>query len=114
MSTGAITLIIGFVGLIVLGGIGFLLIKLTDHESLGFGLLFGGLVVLILTFFVGSSINEDQHWNYAIKQDYTFYVDGQEVEPENVDPDHYNITYDDDNHKVMLSPIARWRYVDHG
>ena len=114
MPTGTIILIIGFVSLIILGGIGVLLIKLTDHKSLGFGLLCAGLAVLLLTFLASGPINENQHWNYAVEQNYAFYVDGQEIEPENIDPDHYNITYDDENHKVMLSPVARWRYVDHG
>lgn len=69
----------------------------------------GVLVVAILllggtVWFVGSIEEEEaRHWERALDEGYSFYVDGSEVEPENVDRNQYEITFDDEANKVFLS-----------
>ena len=47
---------------------------------------------------------EAKHWNEAIEESYSFYVDGSEVDPDNIDRNqYYEITFDDDAYKVFLS-----------
>ena len=54
----------------------------------GLGLIFGGKSLCL---------------QKAINEKYTFYLDGQEVDVNTIDVDHYRVSYDENNHTVMLS-----------
>lgn len=45
-----------------------------------------------------------QHWDEAVSNGYVFYVDGIEVDPNNLDKNFYSkVHFDDENKKVMVS-----------
>ena len=46
---------------------------------------------------------ENAKWDMVIHNNYTFYVDGQEVDPDNIDKTFYKISYDDESKKVFLT-----------
>lgn len=43
-------------------------------------------------------------WEKAITDGYVFYIDGQEIDPQNINMNKYQVTYDDETKKVMLNP----------
>ena len=43
----------------------------------------------------------------AINDNYTFYLDGQEVDVKTIDVNHYRVSYDEENHTVMLAQRGR-------
>lgn len=62
-------------------------------------ILLGVIVVAIV------SLNTNkQHWDEAVSNGYVFYVDGIEVNPNNLDKNFYSkVHFDDENKKVMVS-----------
>lgn len=58
----------------------------------GLGLVFGGQQLCL---------------QKAINEKYTFYLDGQEVDVKTIDVNHYRVSYDENNHTVMLSQRGR-------
>lgn len=59
----------------------------------GIGLIFGGKSLCV---------------QKAINEQYTFYLDGQEVDVNTIDVNHYRVSYDENNHTVMLSQRRGW------
>ncbi|MBE7072595.1 MAG: hypothetical protein E7383_07605 [Ruminococcaceae bacterium] len=51
----------------------------------------------------GRKIVEERRWNQALDENYTFYIDGVQVNPDTVVPSDYKITYDDENKNVMIT-----------
>jgi len=51
----------------------------------------------------GRKIVEERRWNQAIVENYTFYIDGVQVNPDTVVQSDYKITYDDENKNVMMT-----------
>lgn len=43
----------------------------------------------------------------AATDEYTTYLDGQEIDFSNIDPDKYSITIDYENHKIILTSRSR-------
>ena len=66
----------------------------------------GGAILVVIAFaivWIGEPEYRNRRWNAAVSDGYAFYVDGQEVEPENIRHDQYShITYDEKEHKVFL------------
>lgn len=58
----------------------------------GLGLVFGGKELCL---------------QKAINENYTFYLDGQEVDVKTIDVEHYRVSYDEKNHTVMLAQRGR-------
>ncbi len=55
----------------------------------------------------GRKIVEERRWNQAIGENYTFYIDGVQVNPDTVVRSDYKITYDDENKNVMMTRSDR-------
>lgn len=55
----------------------------------------------------GRKIVEERRWNQAIGENYTFYIDGVQVNPDTVVQSDYKITYDDENKNVMMTRSYR-------
>ena len=51
----------------------------------------------------GRKIVEERRWNQALDENYTFYIDGVQVNPDTVVQSDYKITYDDENKNVMMT-----------
>lgn len=51
----------------------------------------------------GRKIVEERHWIQALDENYTFYIDGVQVNPDTVVQSDYKITYDDENKNVMMT-----------
>lgn len=51
----------------------------------------------------GRIIVEERRWNQALDENYTFYIDGVQVNPDTVVQSDYKITYDDENKNVMMT-----------
>lgn len=51
----------------------------------------------------GRVIIEERRWNQAVGENYTFYIDGVQVNPDTVVQSDYKITYDDENKNVMMT-----------
>lgn len=77
-------------------------------ETLGIGLM--GLMLLFGITFVSNAAKTKQ-WNDAVDKGYSFYIDGQEVEPEHINQKEYKATYDDDKQQVLLSHEPAYRTV---
>jgi len=45
----------------------------------------------------------ESRWDAAVDENYSFYIDGSEVEPENINKDFYQIQYDDAGKKVFMT-----------
>ena len=45
----------------------------------------------------------ESRWDAAVDESYSFYIDGSEVEPENINKDFYQIQYDDAGKKVFMT-----------
>jgi hypothetical protein len=45
----------------------------------------------------------ESHWTKAKEQEYSFYIDGSEVDPENINKDFYKVEYDDSARKVFMT-----------
>lgn len=45
----------------------------------------------------------ESRWDAAVDESYSFYIDGSEVEPENINKDFYQIQYDDAAKKVFMT-----------
>lgn len=54
-----------------------------------------------------STLNEAER--LADTDEYTTYLDGQEIDFSNIDPDKYSITIDYENHKIILTSKSRSR-----
>ena len=95
--------------------IGFLLLLLAFGKTIrrdygantcfGFGAAF--LVVGFVLAGIGSynKINKQESkekWESAIKNEWSFYVDGKLTDPIDLDRDNFTITYNDDAHTVEL------------
>ncbi len=65
------------------------------------------LIVVLLGVMVLAIVYPDtnrQHWDEAVSNGYVFYVDGIEVDPNNLDKSFYSkVHFDDENKKVMVS-----------
>lgn len=55
----------------------------------------------------GRKIVEERRWNQALDENYTFYIDGVQVNPDTVVQSDYKITYDDENKNVMMTRSNR-------
>lgn len=63
---------------------------------------------LLLAFGIwGRKIVEESRWNQAIGENYTFYIDGVQVNPDTVVQSDYKTTYDDENKNVMMTRSYR-------
>lgn len=51
----------------------------------------------------GRKTVEERRWNQAIGENYTFYIDGVQVNPDTIVQSDYKITYDDENKNVMMT-----------
>ena len=51
----------------------------------------------------GRKIVEERRWNQALGDNYTFYIDGVQVNPDTIVQSDYKITYDDENKNVMMT-----------
>ena len=51
----------------------------------------------------GRKTVEERRWNQALDENYTFYIDGVQVNPDTVVQSDYKITYDDENKNVMMT-----------
>ncbi len=45
----------------------------------------------------------ESRWDAAVDESYSFYIDGSEVEPENINKDFYQIQIDDAGKKVFMT-----------
>ena len=45
----------------------------------------------------------ESRWDTAVDESYSFYIDGSEVEPENINKDFYQIQIDDAGKKVFMT-----------
>ena len=59
--------------------------------------------LLLATGIWGRKIVEERRWNQALDENYTFYIDGVQVNPDTVVQSDYKITYDDENKNVMMT-----------
>lgn len=66
--------------------------------------ILGGILVIIGLIGVFVYTNK---WQNAVEQQYTFYCDGNEVNPNDIDNHNYIVTYNHDSKKVFLSPKGR-------
>jgi|GEM_PF-1943097 len=55
----------------------------------------------------GRKTVEERRWNQAIGENYTFYIDGVQVNPDTIVQSDYKITYDDENKNVMMTRSDR-------
>ena len=59
---------------------------------------------------ITSRIMDEESYNHAVAEKYEIYIDGIQVNAENIDINNYrrsHITYDDENHKVLISTDKR-------
>ena len=63
--------------------------------------------LLLATGIWGRKIVEERRWNQALDENYTFYIDGVQVNPDTVVQSDYKITYDDENKNVMMTRSYR-------
>lgn len=56
-----------------------------------------------------NKVKQDQ-WAEAKECGWGFYLDGQEVDPDNLDPNSYKITFDEENHKVLIASSSTSGY----
>lgn len=54
-----------------------------------------------------STLNDAER--LAATDEYTTYLDGQEIDFSNIDPENYSITIDRENHKIILTSRSRSR-----
>ena len=98
-----IFIVIG-IGIVVAGFIGCIIIEKKFDAAFASCFIFLSCIFLGICFMIGgASIKTHDNWNTAIEKGYTFYLDGVEVQPENIDLDRYEIRYDTENKKVILS-----------
>lgn len=62
-----------------------------------------GIVLLGFGSVTNKKMKTDR-WEKAITDGYVFYIDGQEIDPQNINMNKYQVTYDDEAKKVMLNP----------
>lgn len=119
------TIILICVGFVFLIGFGILTLILfsKDNEG-GFATTFGaitGLVLLLIGYWDYNDQTQqfnaqqrtrqqqlqieaaESRWDAAVDESYSFYIDGSEVEPENINKDFYQIQYDDAGKKVFMT-----------
>lgn len=110
------TPILMFVGwaIFILGVINLLKKKLFYYSNIRMS----SVVVMIATGFIliifGSMIRTRAQtilWSEALDNGYSFYLDGQEVDPELINRSDYRITYDEDSEQVILSHKPETRTV---
>ena len=110
------TPILMFVGwaIFILGVINLLKKKLLYNSNIRMS----SVVVMITTGFLviifGSMIRTQAQtirWDEAVDNGYSFYLDGQEVDPELINSSDYRITYDEDSEQVILSQKPETRTV---
>ena len=79
--------------------------RLNRHNSNMYEMV-GGAILVVIAFaivWIGEPEYRNRRWNAAVSDGYAFYVDGQEVELENIRHYQYShITYDEKEHKVFL------------
>lgn len=59
--------------------------------------------ILLASGIWGRKIVEERRWNQALDENYTFYIDGVQVNPDTVVQSDYKLTYDDENKNVMMT-----------
>lgn len=69
--------------------------------------IFGGL--LIISFLYGIlvksnfGVDEENTLEYAIENDYTFYLDGEEIDEKKIDPEQYEFSIDGEKQTVYMT-----------
>lgn len=119
------TIILICVGFVFLIGFGILtLILFSNDNEGGFATTFGaitGLVLLLIGYWDYNAQTQqfnaqqrtqqqqlqieaaESRWDAAVDESYSFYIDGSEVEPENINKDFYQIQYNDAAKKVFMT-----------
>lgn len=89
-----------------------LMIIFLDGKKEGF--IAFAISILLLGFAIygtiTSRIMDEESYNHAIAEKYEVYIDGIQVNAENIDISNYrrsHITYDDENHKILISTDKR-------
>lgn len=72
-----------------------------------FGYILGICIVILLISLVGAVVAEpnatEALYQQALDNNYTVYVNGVEVDPDNIYVNQYKVHIDDEQHKVMLA-----------
>ena len=106
VSTFGIIATICFVLFIVFG----LITMFTENEYCIFlsAVLFFTFLFSAITSCTCDEIERDNKIKYSLEHNYTYYIDGEEVDPSLIDIDCYrHITFDDENGRVMIASTGR-------
>ncbi len=99
---GSVTVALGVIALIRT------ILAMGAGQSIRKWLLLAVVLCSVGTLLLGSGIwgrktVEERHWIQALDENYTFYIDGVQVNPDTVVQSDYKITYDDENENVMMT-----------
>lgn len=99
---GSVTLALGVIALIRT------ILAMGAGQSIRKWVLLAVVLCSVGTILLASGIRErkiveERHWKQAIGENYTFYIDGVQVNPDTIVQSDYKITYDDENKNVMMT-----------
>ena len=106
VSVGAISIISGFL-MLIFTYIESYSTALKHLKIAAVVLVVGILFVITGAFLEEFKTNNRDNWNYAVENGYSFYIDGQKVDPNTVIMNKYDIEYDEDNKIVKMASKRR-------
>lgn len=74
------------------------------NKTLSVVIMAAGAVITIVSLYNVTPAQIILDPKVAVSMDYKCYIDGVEVDPDNIDFSHYKVTIDEEQEKIMCSP----------